>query len=275
MESYIVIGDSLALVKPERKGPLYIISMTLYESLAPLYDGLFPVDSRASPFLDALVIGEGRSRGLRALDAGCATGAHALGLAALGWTVVGIDSEPAMIGVARERARREGLTERVTFFEADILEIEERFGNGSFDLVLCLGNTLPHLGASGAASFLAQARRALAPGGALVLQTLNFSLPGIGLGYAFPEIAAGGAALRRSYRTPPGDHPASLRFIVELESEGRSQVGETLLTPLGPRRIGSLLGDAGFEPPIRRSGWDGRPFDEGRDLYCVTIAFMP
>jgi glycine/sarcosine N-methyltransferase len=246
--------------------------MNLYEKLAPLYDGLFPLDSAASPFLDALVIGEGRSRGLRALDAGCATGAHALGLAALGWAVVGIDSEPAMISVARERAQTEGLTERASFFEANILDIEERFGNGSFDLVLCLGNTLPHLGASGLASFLAQAHRILGLGGDLVLQTLNFSLPGIGSGYAFPEIAAGGATMRRSYQAPPRDHPESLRFVVELECEGQSRQTETLLLPLGPRRVESLLGDAGFRPPIRYSGWDGRPFDESRDHYCITVA---
>jgi glycine/sarcosine N-methyltransferase len=246
--------------------------MTLYETLAPLYDGLFPIDSKASPFLDSLVSGEGRARGLRALDAGCATGAHAFGLVALGWTAVGIDSEAAMIGVARERAQSEGLTERASFFEADIIGIEERFGYGSFDLVLCLGNTLSHLGASGLATFLAQARRVLASGGGLVLQTLNFSLPGIGPGYAFPEIASGGATMRRSYQAPPMDHPESLRFVVELECEGRLRQSETLLLPLGPRRIDSLLGDAGFGPPIRYSGWDGRPFDESRDLYCITVA---
>jgi SAM-dependent methyltransferase len=246
--------------------------MNLYEKLAPLYDNLFPIDSKASPFLDSVRGREGRSRGLRALDAGCATGAHALGLAALGWTTVGVDFEAAMISAARERAQSEGLTERASFFEANILDIEERFGNGSFDLVLCLGNTLPHLGALGLASFLAQAHRILGPGGDLVLQTLNFSLPGIGPGYAFPEIAVGGATMRRSYQAPPREHPELLRFVVELEGEERSQFSEALLLPLGPRRMDSLLGVAGFGTHIRYSGWDGRPFDEGRDLYCITVA---
>ena len=246
--------------------------MTLYETLAPLYDGLFPMNPKASAFLDSLFAVERRSRGLRALDAGCATGSQALDLAAHGWTVVGIDSEAVMIDAACGRARKEGHAERASFLVADILGIEGRFGGQGFDLVLCLGNTLPHLAAKGAASFLAQARKLLIPGGALVLQTLNFALAGVGPGFVFPDIVAGGATMKRSYQAPSPDHPGSLRFVVELLSDGKSQLGETHLTPLGPALIGSLLGDAGFKPPVRHSGWDGQPFDEARDLYCLTVA---
>ena len=250
----------------------YTIRMTLYETLAPLYDSLFPISPKASPFLDSLIPVERRLQEPRALDAGCATGAHALGLAALGWKVVGIDSEAAMIDAAQKLAIKDGLSEKASFLEADILGIEERFSKGSFDLVICLGNTLPHLGNSGAASFLTQAHALLAPGGVIVLQTLNFSMPGIGPGYVFPKITAGTATMKRCYRSPSHDHPESLRFVVELVSDGKSRLGETHLTPLGPKMIGSLLGDAGFKPPVRHSGWDGHPFDEDRDLYCLTVA---
>ena len=198
------------------------------------------------------------------------------GLAALGWTAVGIDFEAANDKRrSRKRAQSEGLTERTSFFEANIIEIEERFGNGSFDLVLCLGNTLPHLGALG--SWLPSSLkpdRVLASGGDLVLQTLNFSLPGIRPRLMLsPRSRPVGATMRRSYQAPPMDHPESLRFVVELECEEKlRQFSETLLLPHGPRRMDSLLGDAGFRKPIRYSGWDGRPFDESRDLYCITVA---
>ena len=250
----------------------YTVWMTLYETLAPLYDGLFPMNPKASVFLDSLFPAERRSRGLRALDAGCATGAQALDLASHGWTVVGIDSEAVMIDAASERARKEDHAGRASFFVADILGIEGRFGGQGFDLVLCLGNTLPHLARKGAASFLAQARKLMVPGGFLVLQTLNFDLAGVGPGFAFPDIVAAGATMKRSYQAPSPDHTGSLRFLVELLSDGKSQLGETLLTPLGPKPIGSLLGDAGFKPPVRHSGWDGLPFDGDRDLYCITVA---
>lgn len=250
--------------------------MTLYESLAPAYDALFPLDPRSTDFLASLFPGQAGVDGLRVLDAGCATGAHALALAARGWTAVGIDSEGAMIAAARERALREGLSDRAAFLVADLLGIGERFGPSSgqegFDLALCLGNTLPHLDGPGAASFLSQARALLRPGGAIVLQTLNFSLPAVGPGYAFPEIAAGGAVMRRRYEAPPSDRRDCLRFVVELERSGETRVGDALLQPMFPRQVGELLDGAGFRESDRYPGWGGGLFEEGRDLFCVTVA---
>jgi len=243
--------------------------MTLYETLAPLYDSLFPIDPRAAAFLASLVPAGGRRPCV--LDAGCATGGHALDLAELGWTAVGIDSEAAMISLALAAGASRG-GGRASFYEADMLSLADRFAGRSFDLVLCLGNTLPHLLGAAASSFLAQAHALLAPGGALVLQTLNFSLPRVAPGFVFPEISGAGAVMRRSYHEPPQDQAPALRFVVELESGGLVQRGETLLTPLGPRDIGSLLARAGFGTPSRFSGWEGRGFDEAVDLYCLTVA---
>jgi glycine/sarcosine N-methyltransferase len=249
--------------------------MPLYASLASAYDDLFPVAPAAAAFLDASASrGKARPRaaGLRALDAGCATGAHALALARLGWTADGVDSEAAMIAAARESARRAGLAGCAAFSQADILDIGKTFAKDRFDLILCLGNTLPHLVDGGAASFLAQARGLLAPDGELVLQTLNFALPGVGPGYAFPELAAGGAVMKRSYAPPPPGKPGALRFVVELTKEGRTDLEETILEPLPPSRIASLLADADFASMERYSGWDGRPFDESSDPYLVIVA---
>ena len=262
--------------EPFRPIGRYIVRMPLYASLASSYDDLFPMAANAASFLNALVA-EGRppSRDRRSLDAGCATGAHALALAARGWTSIGLDSEASMIAVAREAARRSGLSERAEFSTANILDIGGLFAKGSFDLILCLGNTLPHLLGAGAASFLAQARELLKPGGALVLQTLNFALPGVGPGYAFPPIEAGGAALRRGYEPGPPESPDAIRFVVELTKHGRTERAETLLRPLAPRRIASMLEEARFARPELFSGWDGRLFDEGGDPYLLAVARTP
>jgi glycine/sarcosine N-methyltransferase len=244
--------------------------MPLYASLAPRFDDLFPAHPKAAAFLDEL--SSRRQSGRLALDAGCATGAQALALAALGWTAFGVDTESAMIDIAKARALSAGLAERSTFIEADILDLEDRFSGKSFDLILCLGNTLPHLLGDGAESFLAQARRLLVPDGSLVVQTINYALPGIGPGFIFPELKTAGARLRRHYASPPPGHPNALRFVTELELEAVVERGETILQPLSPMRIESLLREAGFGAIHRVSGWDGRPFDEATDLYCVTIA---
>jgi glycine/sarcosine N-methyltransferase len=245
--------------------------MPIYAELASSYDALFPVSPEAAVFLDSRTTG-GRNPGRRALDAGCATGAHALSLAARGWTVIGLDSEAAMVAAAREAADRAGLGGRASFAQASILDIRKLFAEGSFDLVLCLGNTLPHLLGEGAASFLTQARELLKPDGALVLQTLNFALPGIGPGYVFPELAASGAVLDRRYELPPPKTPELLRFVARLTREGRAESGEAILLPLPPARIASLLEEAGFAPPALYSSWAGEPFDECRDQYLIALA---
>jgi glycine/sarcosine N-methyltransferase len=253
--------------------------MELYETLAPLYDELFPTAPEASSFLDALA-SPSRPGARRLFDAGCATGGQALALAALGWEAIGVDSEQAMIAVAERRALREGLSARASFFADDMLGFARGLEGGSFDLVLCLGNTLPHLLGEGAASFLRRARELLAPGGALVLQTLNFSLPGLGVGFAFQDIEARGARMRRSYRAPPELSPEALRFSVELELDSEpgpgpeTLRGETLLSPLIPRRIASMLADAGFGSLTRYSSWVGQLFEEVRDIVCIAVA-MP
>jgi hypothetical protein len=78
--------------------------------------------------------------------------------------------------------------------------------------------------------------------------------------------------MRRSYRAGPAEQPDTLRFHVELERETGVQRSETLLLRLGPERIETLLGEAGFAAPQRLAGWDGIPFQADRDLYCITIA---
>ena len=260
--------------------------MSLYDSLAPLYDELFPIDLRAAAFLDSLSRKSGIAAGRRAIDAGCATGGHALALARLGWETLGIDSEPAMIALAKDAARREGLADRASFVVGDISAMETFVGDRRFDLALCLGNTLPHLapprGAegrdAGVAAFLERARALLAPGGWMVLQMMNYARPGLGPGYVFPELKLGPelgareAVMRRRYLPPLEANRGALRFVVELSLEGRTQVSETSLVPIAPRRIESLLRGSGFQGPDLFSGWDGAPFEEGGDSFFIAVA---
>lgn len=266
----------------------YIYWMGLYEAIASSYDELFPLPPQAAPFLDALVAPRGGSRPRRLLDSGCATGSQALALAGLGWEAVGVDSEKAMIGLASARAEASGLAGRASFACLDMLKLEGLYQPGSFDLVLCLGNTLPHLRGGGAGAFLGQARRLLAPGGALVLQLLNFGLPDMGPGYSFPTISAGALEMRRRYealsgekggaaaepRPSPGlkDSTEALRFVVELESPEDLRREETLLEPIAPPALAALLLRAGFPRLERYSAWSGASFDEAVDRYLISVA---
>jgi SAM-dependent methyltransferase len=68
--------------------------------------------------------------GARILDLGCGAGEDAVHFAHRGVEVHGIDLSPAMVETARQRARREGLSETIHFETLPIEHLEEFPGRG-------------------------------------------------------------------------------------------------------------------------------------------------
>ena len=226
--------------------------MDLYASIAPIYDQLFPLPAASVKYLRALQpASEGRGK-QKALDAGCATGSLAIALAGLGWEATGIEPEAAMVGIARASAARLGLSE-AHFAKGDMLDARSLAGSGPYDLLLCLGNTLPHLSPDRARGFFELASAILAPNGSLVLQLLNYAKPGVGPGFVFPPIEASGYRFERRYEAAlgegaRGERGGKLRFITRLvdTKNDSSRESELLLEPFTPDWIGKALGEAGF-----------------------------
>jgi SAM-dependent methyltransferase len=99
----------------------------------------------------------------RALDLGAGLGVHAVPLGEQGYAVTAIDTSRELLAeFARARAD-------VTLIRGDIAGARELTA-GPFHVVLCIGDTLPHLGSLGAVHALFQsARQLLAPDGKLIL----------------------------------------------------------------------------------------------------------
>lgn len=72
--------------------------------------------------------------GARVLDAGCGTGRVAQRLAEEGYAVTGVDADPAMVEVAREREPG------ITWAVSDLAELDLGV---TFDLVVMAGNVVP------------------------------------------------------------------------------------------------------------------------------------
>jgi SAM-dependent methyltransferase len=96
-------------------------------------------------------------------DLGCGPGAHALALARRGYDVVGVDGSPRMVEVARRRAARDKAD--VTFDVHDV-SAPLLFADASLGGVLAIlvVQHLPH-----PATFIAEIRRCLRPGGHLLI----------------------------------------------------------------------------------------------------------
>lgn len=77
------------------------------------------------------------------LDAACGQGRYARYLARKGCRVCALDINPKMLDIARERASREGLADRIEFVEGDV-ESFAADGRPAFDIVLCM-DALDHM----------------------------------------------------------------------------------------------------------------------------------
>jgi ubiquinone/menaquinone biosynthesis C-methylase UbiE len=105
-----------------------------------------------------------------ALDAACGTGRHTAYLASLGHEVIGIDTSPEMLDVARTKVPTG------TFHEADLLELP--LADGSVDLVVC-AIALTHV--PDLAQALREFVRVLRPHGHLVISDSRGVIGDIGL----------------------------------------------------------------------------------------------
>lgn len=106
------------------------------------------------------------------LDAGCATGLTAGLFAREGVGTVGLDRSRRMITEARKTYGRSGLS--LKFMKGSFEQLPKNL-DGRFDLVVCLANSIAGVGTIGnLRKSLSGFRRALKPGGTLVLQALNY-----------------------------------------------------------------------------------------------------
>ena len=113
--------------------------------------------------------------GLKLLDVGCGGGLLCEPMARLGFEVTGVDASEAGIGAASAHAADQGLTIDYRCETAEDLLAQ---GGRSFDLILNM-EVIEHVADPGA--FLRDTARLLAPGGLMIVATLNRTLKALAL----------------------------------------------------------------------------------------------
>lgn len=76
------------------------------------------------------------------LDASCGIGTQSLGLAARGFEVTASDLSPGAVARAQKEAQARNL--HISFSVCDMRQLYSHHGGG-FDVVICAGNSVPHL----------------------------------------------------------------------------------------------------------------------------------
>jgi len=215
--------------------------MALYDDIAGFYSEIFPVKKARLEFIDSVIDRDDIS----ILDIGCASGELALALAQKGYRVFGIDVDEKMVQVAERSARERGSS--AEFRVLDMIDIGGHFPSASFDLVLCFGNTLPHLdGLEKVKTFLAAAFSILRAGGRLVVQVVNYDrilTRGI---KELPLLESENYIFQRRYEgAQAGRH---IRFLSELtvKKSGQSIKNSHRLYPLTAGELLGAINSAGF-----------------------------
>jgi ubiquinone/menaquinone biosynthesis C-methylase UbiE len=130
-----------------------------YSRWAPRYDGPNPaIEAEEPPFYEMLAKAP---RGV-ALDAACGTGRHAERLVGLGYDVIGVDANSAMLDIARTRLPN------VEFRSGDLTSLP--IDDASADVVCC-ALALTHV--SDLTPVFAEFARVLRPGGQVLLSDMH------------------------------------------------------------------------------------------------------
>lgn len=215
-----------------------------YREMAVQYDTMTRFGARLPGEREMLSHWRERFGFSRALDAACGTGLHAIALAQLGVAVTGADLSPEMLAQARRHAAAEKVT--VRWVEAAMERLDQAVAP-PYDLVLCLGNSLPHLLDAGALSAaLSGFHCLLAPGGHLLLQLINYTLV---LAWQRRVIGLSREGEREFIRFYDFGEPL-LRFnILEIDWAQRPPGHRLQSVPLYPWQrpeVEAALGEAGF-----------------------------
>ena len=134
-----------------------------YDQWAEIYDSVYAYVTDDIPFY----VEEARRSGGPVLELGCGTARVAVPIAQTGIDIVGVDSSPAMLEVARLKVDGARLTDRLRLVEADMRDfsLDERFNLAIIpfrgflsllsveDQMLTLGNIKSHLAPGGKLAF--------------------------------------------------------------------------------------------------------------------------
>jgi SAM-dependent methyltransferase len=212
------------------------------------------------------------------LDTACGTGMHAIALAKLGHRVSAADLYPQMIEKSLQNSQNAGVS--VHFETAGLGDMARTFAPEHFDLVLCLGNSLPHLlSEKELMDVLTDFADCLRPGGLLLIQNRNFDAVML-LQERWMEPQTHFTkdvewVFQRFYDFLPG---RLIRFnIVTLKREGDSgwnaSVASTILRPQLQAEIMRALTQTGFEKIREFGSMTGDDFspDSSSDLILTAV----
>lgn len=231
--------------------------MSFYSDFAGYYEAVFPFEEGIYSFLREHAPAGAR----RVLDIGCGTGEYCGAFTSDGLEAVGVDLDPEMIEVARERYPG------ASFHVLDARDVAGL--DGPFDMCFSIGNVVSHLEQDALPRFLEAVGGLLGRSGVWILQVVNWDHILKRPAYRFPDVAVAGVVFTREYPEVSGDR---LRFVTRLSKEEATVFeGAVWLYPLRASACLELHAAAGFDLLGHYGSFRGTPFDPGAESSSVYV----
>lgn len=246
-----------------------------FDEIAVAYDNSIDWEARLAreiPFISSCL--QGRSR---ILDMACGSGRHSTSLSSRGHDVIGFDTSEVMIHHAKMLASEQGLSPE--FIVGNMLHLEDIVAP-SFDLILCLGNSLallPNL--KDLKIVFASVSSLLRKDGCFVFQILNFEEI-LHNGFRFFPIKGGTlpqgsvAIFARFFRHKPEENYSSLiaSSFLRQETGWLTDIGTHKVLHLSKELLWDALTASGFGSVEFFSDYECTPFQSLRDRNIIVRA---
>ncbi|MCT4542878.1 MAG: class I SAM-dependent methyltransferase [Vallitalea sp.] len=215
--------------------------MSFYKSISKAYDNIFPINENIVEFVLESISNENK---FKILDIGCATGHLAGELSKKGFSVMGIDLNSEMIKFAKNHYK----TNNVDFKVMNMLDVDEKFQEDSFDIITCFGNTLVHLtNEEMIFKALRKIKCILKNGGKLQIQILNYDYILNECIKELPLIENDYIKFERFYSEQVRDERLIFETRLTIKSTGEVISNEIYLYPLLKKQLNNMLQQLGFE----------------------------
>lgn len=226
-----------------------------YDQLAPFYH-LIHEDWEASiasqgDKLNHIIRTEWGTKAKSVLDVSCGIGTQSIGLAARGYRVKASDLSPGAVDRAKKEAEARNLS--ISFSVCDMRALYRHHGS-DFDVVICAGNSIPHLLSDDEILLaLGEMYACLQPGGGLILTIRQYDQEARGKGIFKPfgvrEEGNRRFLIFQVWDFEGDQYDFSMYFVEEDKQSGvvETHVMRSRYYAISPNHLLELLGQAGFE----------------------------
>lgn len=232
--------------------------MEFYSNIYRYYDDVFPLNKSQISFVNSCInekLGNGKL-----LDIGCGTGRLPIALFDYFKNISAIDINSEMLGIAKTNAG----DKNIDFYNIGMLDIHDHFPAGTFDMVLCFGNTVVHLCSFEEIElFFTQVKSLLNKGGKFLFQIINYdkildnNLKGL------PTIENEEVKFERNYEL---DEKKLINFSTNLSIKKTGEVirSTVKLYPVRKKQVEKALRNAGFDTIYSYSSFNKIKYDSSK-----------